>query len=113
MTDLHAALKRVLSLAEEPDSDMARYRFEEWQKKMFEAVEALEVASGDLVLKADVDGLVEALSKPTSGGERKTFSRVGHHLLESSWHVHLAGFRSADDAIAALAALAAWENRNG
>lgn len=55
MTDLtiREAVKRVLAIAEEPDSDMSRYRFDEWQKRMFAALEALEVASGELIPATD------------------------------------------------------------
>ena len=52
---------------------------------------------------------LQALAKQTSSGEREKHSRVGHHLAESSWHVHLAGFRSQDDAEDALRALIAKE----
>lgn len=39
------AIKQALDIAEEPDSDMPRYRFEEWQKRMFAAIEAIEDAA--------------------------------------------------------------------
>jgi len=52
----------------------------------------------------DVMALVEALDKTTAHGQRIDYSRVGHNLSEASWHVHLAGFRSRDDAEAFLSA---------
>lgn len=52
----------------------------------------------------DVAALVEALDRTTSQGQRSEYSRVGHHLNEASWHVHLAGFRSRDEAEAFLTA---------
>lgn len=52
----------------------------------------------------DVAALVDALDRTTSHGQRYEYSRVGHHLNEASWHVHLAGFKSRDDAEAFLAA---------
>ena len=56
----------------------------------------------------DIDKLIEAVAVQTkSGEERQTHSRVGHSLEESSWYVHLAGFRSRAEAEAALAILRA------
>ena len=65
---------------------------------------AAEKDRADLA-EAEVARLRGTLIDQTSGGERAKFSRVGHHLAESSWHVHLAGFRSREDAEAALFAL--------
>jgi hypothetical protein len=56
-------------------------------------------------LPAATPTLAEALKVQTSGGERAAHSHVGHSLTESSWHIHLAGFRSRDEAETALAAL--------
>lgn len=47
-----------------------------------------------------------ALSKQANGGlPRQKCSYVGHRLDEGSWHVHLAGFCSKEDAVAALSVL--------
>lgn len=61
MTDpqsLRTAIKRALDIAEEPDSDMPRYTFDQWQKRMFEALEAVENAAlpdgSVMVRKADL-----------------------------------------------------------
>lgn len=54
---------------------------------------------------AQSDKIAEALAKQTSGGERQKYSGFGHMLFEASWHVHLAGFRSRDEAESALRAL--------
>ena len=55
------------------------------------------VASGDLVLKADVDGLVEALNKMD----------VGQSQRPDHWDYRVMARSTA------RAALTAWENRNG
>ena len=46
--------------------------------------------------------LLAALAKKTAHSQRDEFSRVGHSINEASWHVHLAGFRSQDEALAFL-----------
>lgn len=57
MTDMtmQEAVKRAIAIAEEPDSDMPRYRFDEWQKRMFAALEEIELASGDLIPRSDAE----------------------------------------------------------
>ncbi len=74
-------------------------------------VAMLDVAVGSPYLRTLIDAAKQAdawrevLEKRTSYGEREAHSCVGHRLTESSWHVHLAGFCSRDDAEAALFAL--------
>jgi hypothetical protein len=54
--------------------------------------------------EAKLAALVETLDRTTSLGQRSEYSRVGHHLNEASWHVHLAGFKCRGDAEAFLTA---------
>jgi len=55
---------------------------------------------------AELETAQGAVAVKTVGDERQAYSRVGHALEESSWHVHLAGFPSRSAAEAALRALA-------
>ncbi len=72
-----------------------------------EARKAADMVWKDYKTRAEsAEAALATMTGPqTSGGERQEFSRVGHHLHESSWHVHLAGFRSQDEAEAFLAAM--------
>ncbi len=84
-------------------------------KTAIAAVERYQAGSTDLIPDANLRTLIDAarqaeawqevLEKRTSYGEREAHSCVGHRPAESSWHVHLAGFCSRDDAEAALFAL--------
>ena len=49
--------------------------------------------------------ILRTLEKQTAHGERAEHSRIGHLLEEASWHIHLAGFRSRNEAQAALDAI--------
>ena len=113
----HALPEDVLALADQDHlaeatalRDAARKYRASWQKEAERNNELLAAFAEDMArlkaAEAEVARLRGPLEKQANGGApRKQCSYVGHKLEEGSWHIHLAGFCSKEDAIEAMIAL--------